>query len=212
VAHREASGRIRFSMIDLSASGFIELVAGRRGHFEMESGYHSSLWLDLDALFADPERVRPFVSALANSLRPYRLQAVCGPLLGGAFLAQSLAESLGAEFWYTEAEPRDEMTGMYRAQYRLPAAFVGRAADRRVAVVDDVMSAGSSLRATDAALRKHSADVVVAGALLILGDVGAKYFADQSVPVESVARGAFEMWAPADCPHCVAGVPVERVG
>jgi orotate phosphoribosyltransferase len=201
-----------FSMTDLTASGFIELVAGRRGHFEMESGYHSALWLDLDALFADPDRVQPFVSALADSLRSYRVQVVCGPLLGGAFLAQSIAGSLGAEFWYTEPVPREETIGLYRAQYRLPAAFVGRATQPRVAVVDDVMSAGSSLRATDAALRERGADVVAVGALLILGTVGAKYFADLNVPVESVARGELEMWAPADCPHCAAGVPLERVG
>jgi orotate phosphoribosyltransferase len=201
-----------FSMTDLSASGFIQLVAGRRGHFEMESGYHSALWLDLDALFANPDRVRPFVSALADSLRSYRAQVVCGPLLGGAFLAQNIAELLGAEFWYTEPVSRAETTGLYGAQYRLPAAFVGRATQPRVAVVDDVMSAGSSLRATLAALREQGCDVVVAGALLILGTVGVKYFADQNVPVEGVARGELEMWTPADCPHCAVGVPLERVG
>lgn len=178
----------------------------------MESGYHSALWLDLDALFAAPERVRPFVSALANSLRRYRVQVVCGPLLGGAFLAQSIADALGAEFWYTEPVPRDETTGLYRAQYRLPAAFVGRGTQPRVALVDDVMSAGSSLRATDVALRDRSADVVAVGALLMLGSVGAKYFADRNVAVESVARGELEMWEPADCPHCAAGVPLEHVG
>ena len=199
-------------MTDLSASGFIELVAGRRGHFAMESGYHSALWLDLDALFAAPAPVQPFVSALANLLRAYRVQVVCGPLLGGAFLAQKIAEALGAEFWYTEPVQRAETTGLYQAQYRLPSAFAGRVARPRVALVDDVMSAGSSLRATDAALRERGADVVAVGALLTLGSVGVRYFADRNVPVESVVRAELEMWTPDDCPHCAAGMPLERVG
>ncbi|MEO6244832.1 MAG: hypothetical protein ABIQ12_05305, partial [Opitutaceae bacterium] len=37
------------------------LLAGRRGHFQMESGYHSEQWFDLDHVLAQRERLRPFV-------------------------------------------------------------------------------------------------------------------------------------------------------
>ena len=87
---------------DVSASAFLELVAARRGHFQLESGHHGSLWLDLDPLFTEPGRVEPFVAALATALEPYHVDAVCGPLLGGAFLAQLVARALDAEFLYTE--------------------------------------------------------------------------------------------------------------
>jgi orotate phosphoribosyltransferase len=198
-------------MTDLSASAFIELVAGRRGHFGMESGYHSALWLDLDALFAAPKRVRPFVTALAEALRSYRVDAVCGPLLGGAFLAQLVADAIGVEFWYTQRAAHSGTPGLYQARYELPPAFAGRLPDARVALVDDVISAGSSLRATDAVLRQRGVDVVAVGVLLALGHVGATYFHDQAVPVEAVARAEFEMWAPSECPPCAAGVPLESV-
>jgi orotate phosphoribosyltransferase len=198
-------------MTDLSASTFLELAAGRRGHFRMESGYHSALWLDLDALFAAPARVRPLVTKLAESLRPYRVDAVCGPLLGGAFLAQIVAEALTAEFWYAQPAAPSGTTGLFQARYELPPAFAGRLPNARVAIVDDVISAGSSLRATDAALRQRGAHVVAVGALLALGHVGTTHFAEQGVPVEAVAHAEFEMWAPAECPHCAAGVPLESV-
>jgi orotate phosphoribosyltransferase len=178
----------------------------------MESGYHSSLWLDLDALFASPARIEPLVTALANSLRAHPADAVCGPLLGGAFLAQSVSASVGLEFWYTEPVERiGAGDGLYRAQYRLPPAFISRVAGKRVVLVDDVMSAGSSLRATDNVLRQHGADVVAVGALLMLGDVGATYFAERGVPVEAVAHDKFEMWSPEACPHCAEGLPLEGV-
>jgi orotate phosphoribosyltransferase len=198
-------------MPDLSSSALIELVSGRRGHFAMESGYHSALWLDLDALFAAPERVRPFVEALADALRRHNVDVVCGPLTGGAFLAQRLAESLGIEFWYTVPAAPEEGTGLFRARYTLPPALARRASQRRLAIVDDVMSAGSSLRATYAELQAHGAEVVAVGALLVLGDVGAAHFGELGVPVEAVARDEFRMWPPAECPDCAAGIPVERV-
>src|SRR5258706_6918721 len=89
-------------MSETDAAAFLELVSGREGHFHLESGHHSRLWLDLDALFADAHRIAPFVTALANALREYNVEIVCGPLLGGAFLAQLLAQTLAIEFCFTE--------------------------------------------------------------------------------------------------------------
>ena len=188
---------------------FLGLVEGRRGHFRLESGYHGRLWFDLDPLFAEPGRVEPFVGALAASLRQYGVEAVCGPLLGGAFLAQLVAHALGAEFYFTRRVGAPAAGGLYAASYRLPAALRRRAEGKRVAVVDDVMSAGSSLRATCEELRAHGAEVPVAGALLVLGARGADFFAARGVAVEAVARDEYQTWEPAGCPLCAAGVPVE---
>ena len=198
-------------MIETTAAAFLELVAGRRGHFRLESGYHSGLWLDLDPLFAEPHRITPFVKALATALRPYAVTAVCGPLLGGAFLAQLIAHALDAEFCFTERVMPAQAGGLYKAGYRLPPAFADRLAGKRVAIVDDVMSAGSALRGTYAELRAHSAVPVVAGALLVLGSTGASFFTQCGVAVEVVADEEYELWLPDDCPLCASGLPLEDV-
>ena len=190
---------------------FLELVKGRRGHFRLESGHHGMLWLDLDALFAEPRRVSPFVSALAGRLRPHAVEIICGPLLGGAFLAQLLAQVLDVEFCFAERLLPADGAGLYRARYRLPAAFGPRVRDRRVGLVDDVMSAGSALRGTYVELVAHGARPVVAGSLLALGSVGADFFAARGVPVEAVARDAYQLYEPPACPLCAAGVPLEDV-
>ena len=62
------------------------------------------------------------------------------------------------------------------AAYSLPRAFAGRAGRKRVAIVDDVMSAGSALRGTHDALVAQGAEVIVAAAFLILGSEGAAFF------------------------------------
>jgi orotate phosphoribosyltransferase len=194
-----------------STAAFLELVAGRHGHFRLESGHHGGLWLDLDPLFCAPDRVAPFVAALADALRPYAVEVVCGPLLGGAFLAQLVAQALGAGFCFTEREMPSRADGLYAARYRLPPALAAHVRGRRVAMVDDVMSAGSALRGTFAELQAHGAAPVVAGALLVLGSTGADYFAARGVPVEAVARDDYALWLPADCPLCARGVPIEDV-
>lgn len=201
-------------MSETKAASFLDLVAARRGHFRLESGHHSALWLDLDALFAEPRGIAPHVAALANALRPHAASVVCGPLLGGAFLAQLVAHALDVEFCFTErVMPADAVhsEGLYRARYLLPAGFAARVAGKRVAIVDDVMSAGSALRGTYSELLAHKATPVVAGALLVFGSTGAHFFTEHDVAVEAVAWEDYELWLPSECPLCALALPLEDV-
>jgi orotate phosphoribosyltransferase len=195
----------------LSAESFFELTSGRRGHFKLESGYHSELWLDLDALFADSQRIEPFVAQLAELLRSYNVAVVCGPLLGGAFLAQLVAQALAVEFCFTERVMPVNANGLYPASYRLPPAFTARVRDKRIALVDDIMSAGSALHGSYTELQGHGATTAVAGALMVLGNTGADFFAKEQVPVAAVVRESYTLWLPASCPLCIAGAPLENV-
>jgi len=194
---------------DAEAVEFLDLVGGRQGHFVLESGHHSRLWLDLECLFADPRQIEPFVSRLTDAIRPYEVSGVCGPLLGGGFLAHVLAQRLGVEFSFAEREMPEEARGLYPARYRIPAGLAARVAGKRLAIVDDVLSAGSALRSTYADLQAHGATCVVAGALLVLGSTGAGFFAGEGIAVEATARQDLELWEPVRCPLCAAGIPLE---
>jgi orotate phosphoribosyltransferase len=197
---------------DTSPEAFLALVSARRGHFRMESGLHSALWLDLRRLFANPARIEPFVAALAEQLRPYDVDVVCGPVAGGAVLAMLVARNLGVSFCFTERGEDAAPAGLYRATYRLPEQFTSRVEGQRVALVDDVMSAGSSLRATHSELESHGASVVAIGALMVLGDAGLDYFTSAKLPVVSVVRQPFDMWVPEECPMCRNGEALEATG
>jgi orotate phosphoribosyltransferase len=208
---------------DARVRDVFDALPARRGHFVLESGYHTDLWLTLDALFVDPAALAPHVVALAEQLRAHAPTAICGPLFGGAFLAQAIASQLGLKFFVVEPAPpggspdsglRSARTGaadgLFTARYRLPAGQRALVRGERVAVVDDVISAGSSVRAAIAALTDDGAAIAAVGALLVFGDTALAHFAAQRVPVEALALQALAMWAPDACALCRAGVPLEH--
>jgi orotate phosphoribosyltransferase len=179
------------------------LLSARRGHFLLESGHHGNLWLDLDSLFLRPASLLPFTRDLARRLNAHRVEAVVGPLVGGAFVAEMVATELDVRFAF--AERRVDAQGV---TYAIPEAFHDHLRGRTVAIVDDAINAGSATRATFAALTALGARPVAVGALLILGDTALPFFAAHKLAVESVARLANELWEPAACPLCAAGVPL----
>ena len=187
----------------------LTLLAARSGHFRLESGHHGSLWLDLDPLFVRPGRLRRFVAGLAEQLSKYGVEAMCGPLTGGAFLAQSVAAVLDVEFYYTERHAPVERDALYAVTYRLPDGLREMVRGQAVAVVDDAINAGSAVRGTLAELRACGATPVAVGALLVLGSAAASWCAGQGLPLEAVARLPNEIWAPADGPLCAAQTPLE---
>jgi len=189
----------------------LDHIGGRRGHFRMESGLHAALWFDLDQLFVDPRTLDPIIAALAAKLRPYAVEGVCGPLVGGALVAQLLARSLDVGCYFTERVRTGDAAGTFTARYQLPPGLRARAGGKRMAIVDDVMSAGSSLRATMEELSAHGAETAVVGALFVLGSKGAEFFARHGLAVESVGQSPFDMWPAEACPLCAAGSTVEDV-
>jgi orotate phosphoribosyltransferase len=182
------------------------LLAGRSGHFQFESGHHGDLWLDLDRATSRPAVLRSFASELARRLAPYRAEAICGPLTGGAFLAHLLAGELDVAFCYAEHRARADNGTL---DYRIPVALRAALRGRRVAVVDDAINAGSAVRATLADLDACDALPVAMAALLVLGQAAAALAAERGLPLERLAGLPNHLWTPDTCPLCAGGVPLD---
>jgi orotate phosphoribosyltransferase len=188
----------------------IDGLSIREGHFLLESGLHTATWIDLGSLFLDPQTLAPHIAALATLVSRHQVSAVCGPLLGGAFVAQALALELGVRFYYAErvySNPRE----LFQAVYRLPGSQRARATTERFAVVDDVIGAGSSVRATVNELASLGATTAVVGALLTLGSGAERHLTKLGIPVVAPSSKEVAMWEPESCPQCQAGVPLLSV-
>ena len=135
-----------------SQAELLNLLHARQGHFKLESGHHGNLWLDLDLLFLRPKEIQPFVIELAQKISSFGIDAICGPMVGGTLVAQNLALELGVDFLYTERIAPQNPEALYSVAYRLPYHLRTLVNGRRIAIVDDVINAGSAIRGTLAEL------------------------------------------------------------
>jgi orotate phosphoribosyltransferase len=183
----------------------LDLLPIRKGHFRYESGHHSDTWIDLEQLCLHPEPVRRLADQLADRLASYDLDAVCGPLVEGAFIALMVASRLQTLFTYAERFDDRESDALYPVKYRVPESVRDELSGRRVAIVNDVISAGSAVRGTLADLIDIGADTVVVASLAVLGRSFVEFAAANKLPLQTLTQAANNIWPPVQCPMCAEG-------
>jgi orotate phosphoribosyltransferase len=190
--------------IEPGASGLERAGGATRGHFRYESGHHGDLWLDLERLFIDPQRMGGWVKALAQQAAACRPDVICGPLTGGAFVAQLLAVETGAAFVFAERL----VSGAGPVRYRIPEPFRLFLPGKRVLLVDDAVNAGSALLSTLTELRECEIELAGFASLLTLGEAAAQIGERHGVPFYTLASLERKMWTPRACPLCASGAPL----
>lgn len=143
---------------------------------------------------------------LADLLRPVRPDVVVSVATMGIPLAIETTRALGLDDYVilhktpkihlgdTWAEPVRSITTGANQTLRLDPARVSAVRGRRVAVVDDVVSTGASLRAALNLLRRVGAEPVVVGAFLTEGRVWERALGDDAGLVTSL--GAIPLFHP----------------
>ncbi len=193
-------------------AALLQLVTSREGHFQFESGHHGNLWLDLDALFLKPQSIARIAATLALRLAKHEVQLVCGPLVGGAFVAQMIALEMDIEFCFTERVVHPSAEDRYPVAYRLPGDFQAGITGKRIAVVDDAINAGSAVGGTLGAVQSAGAVPVVVAALLDLGESRTIPPTFDGLPLLALVNWPAPLWLPAECPLCAARVPLDHPG
>jgi orotate phosphoribosyltransferase len=193
------------------AEKVLEILAAKSGHFLLESGHHGDFWLDLEALCYQPHRLRAMAADLAKAISGWDADAVCAPLIEGAFVGLFVALDLNVDFTYSVRFARPSHDGLFPAGYRIPDALRENVRGRRVAIVNDVINAGSAVCGTFEDLESCGANVVGISALLVLGTAIQEYASAKGVGLISMAQAANHLWTQAECPLCAKGVPLVDV-
>ncbi|HYI13723.1 MAG TPA: phosphoribosyltransferase family protein [Thermoanaerobaculia bacterium] len=188
----------------------MKLLAVEQGHFGFESGHHGTTWMNLETLFLHPGRIEPLAAELADRLRSCGAEAVCGPLVEGAFLALMVARRLGLPFTYSERFEESAEQQLYPYGYRIPRMLHPHVRGKRVLIVNDVINAGSAVRGTATELEQLGATVVALGAMLVLGPWTARFAEEKRLQLAVLAEEKNELWEPAGCPLCASEVPLQR--
>ena len=181
---------------------FEDLDVLRRGHFKLSSGKHSDTYLQCALALQQPRIALQLGAALATRLDEVHADLVVSPALGGVLAGFCVAAALDVPFLFTERTADRTMT-LRRGQSLAP--------DRRVIVVEDVITTGGSAMEVVALCEEAGAKVV---ALASLVDRSAGLAEAASLPLEPVSllRVSAQTWDPADCPACAAGTALDAPG
>jgi orotate phosphoribosyltransferase len=191
------------------AKSLVDLMARRSGHFRFESGHHGDRWLEPDLLLQRPTVLRPYAAELAERLKRHRFEVVCGPLTGGAFLAQMVAEQCDVAFAFAERFAPPPSDALYQVRYRIPGALREGLRGASVALVNDVTNAGSAVGGTYEDLVACGARPVAFGTLIALGAWSSTFAAANHLALESLETLPNNLWTADACPLCVAGKPLQ---
>ncbi|HEY4313248.1 MAG TPA: phosphoribosyltransferase family protein [Pirellulales bacterium] len=178
-------------------------------HFVYISGQHGSGWIDKDAIFVEPQRIRRLTSLLADAVRARGAEILCGPATGGLIVAQWTAHALGLPAVFTEHAARPAAAGPaaeLRGNFVLRRGYDALVANRRVLIVDDVINSGHSLRQTAQAVRSAGGNVIGAAALVHRGNVDAAGIGVEYL--DFLLEYDIAEWPAANCPLCQQRVPV----
>jgi orotate phosphoribosyltransferase len=174
-------------------------------HFVYISGDHGSGWIDKDAIYPHTERIERLTRDLANVVRDWGAEAVCGPATGGLIIAEWTAHELGVLSLFTEHDTAATREAL-RGRFVLRRGYDHLVPGKRILVVDDIVNTGLSLRQTADAVRTAGGQVIGGACLVSRGNVDAAglglkrfgYLLEYQIPA----------WPSSACDLCRRGVPI----
>ena len=196
----------------------LPVMLPRRGHFLYESGHHGDQWFDLEMLCLRPVALRSYITRLAQLVSPHAPDIICGPLVEGAYVGLLVANELGCEFVYAarqspvvSLQSSGRTESLFPIEYRIPETLHAAVKGKRVAIVNDMINAGSAVRGAYLHLVELGADVVAVASLMVRGAGFEPFAAEHGLNVETLTQFPANLWAPGECPLCAKGEPLEEL-
>lgn len=179
--------------------------AFRTGHFVATSGRHIDTYINKDALFVYTRETSALGKAIASRFADKNIDAVLGPAVAAAVLAQwtafHLSEMTGKETAAVYAD-KDGQGG-----FIIKRGYDAIVKAKRVLIVEDLTTTGGSVKKVVDAARAAGADVVGAIALCNRGDVTAEMVGNPGI-FDQLLKVHLDSWAEEDCELCKNNIPV----
>ena len=195
---------------------FAESGAYREGHFKLKSGRHGDRYLEKFQVLQWPERVVEICRYMADAARAAAgdaaPQVTIGPTTGGVILAHEVGRHLGTRGVFAESVTAADGTSHreLRRGFRINPG-------ERVALVDDVVTTGTSLLEMIPLIEASGGEIV---AIVVIVDRSGEL--DQLIsPTTGKTYNATALWqlnlptyepGAETCPGCKAGMPLEAPG
>lgn len=182
-----------------------DVGAFRSGHFVYTSGRHGDSYVLKDAMYAYPDQTSAVCKEMAERFKDAGVEAVIGPAIGAAVLAQWTAHHLkaltGREVFAVFAE-KDGQGG-----FIIKRGYDKLIAGKKALVVEDLTTTGGSIKKVVDEVRAAGAEVVGAIALVNRGEVTKEQAGDPPV-FDQLLNVDLDSWDAAECELCKNNIPV----
>lgn len=175
-------------------------------HFVYNSSRHGPDYVNKDAVYPDTEATDELCQGIAERFCGDNVEVVVAPAVGGVILSQGVARHLtkmtGQKVLGIYADKEGEDALVIRRGYD---QFVP---DKRVLVVDDVLTTGGSARRLVELIRNLGGFVVGVGVLCNRGNVQPSGVGDPPPRLEALINVQMLTYPEGECPLCDQGVPI----
>lgn len=179
------------------------------GHFRLSSDErHGTTYINKNLVMLKAADLFVIASEIAAKFSAKNIQAVVGPATGGIGLAAVTAVSL------IQLGTRDDVMWGYAEKseadsdvFEFGRGFAEHLKGRRILVVEDILTTGTSGRSVVDAARTVGGNVVGFSAIVNRGGITSKDLGHPGTfsPLLSMTLPTF---APDECPECLAGTPL----
>ncbi|MEK7579927.1 MAG: phosphoribosyltransferase family protein [Patescibacteria group bacterium] len=178
----------------------------KKGHFVYKNGRHGTIYVDAKPLFSNPKAISKLCYQIAERFEMSGVNVVTGPAENGNIVAGWVASHL-SRFRLRKVDSVPTIKTLDNDFFIRPS-FRRQIFSRKVLVVEDVLTTGSSARKVVDVVRSLGGNVVGLGALYNRGgkiSMGALGVQDSFVLVNV----SHQSWSAVDCPQCKNGIPVD---
>jgi orotate phosphoribosyltransferase len=167
-----------------------------QGHFCLSSGRHSDRFVQKFRLLEDPAMLEPIAREIARAFDAVKPTVVVSAAVGGIVLGYEVARALRVKAIFVEKE--DGVATLRRG-------FAIDPTDR-VLIVEDVVTTGKSVKEVIDVVRAHGGSIAGVAAIVQRGE------AEFGVPFSALLDLPIVSYAPAECPQCASGEPLQDPG
>ena len=163
----------------------------KKGHFLLTSGNHSHVYINKDAILYHKEIRDIIVNTLVEKLQNAKeIDIIISPGNAGVPWGSFIADRLFLPFVYTE-----KIDG----EIHLRKSFENALKNKRVLIVEDIISTGSSIKKVVDILKYVGVKNIYAAAIWDRKGID---------NVVAVFKQKVENWKPEDCPLCKENIPL----
>lgn len=168
------------------------------GHFILRSGLHSRQFFQCAIALQQMPVVEQFGAALAEKVRPAKIETVIAPAMGGLVIGQEVARQLKCRFIFAEKE---EGKLVLRRGFKINPG-------EAILVVEDVVTQGGRVKETIDIVRGHQG-AVAAVCMLVDRSQG---LVELGVPTFSLIKMKVETFPANELPSDLANIPATKPG